>query len=133
MKKILLVVFTSIVLLSCSDNDVIDFEYTFVPIDEITAPVSFTFGETDTLKLKYTLPNSCYYFNDVYYQYRDSTRIVAISAIKELDTYCTEALITAEFNLLVTARQEEDYLFKFWIGKDSDGENIFEEVIVPVN
>tara|TARA_B110000503_G_scaffold138819_1_gene225757 strand:+ start:633 stop:1034 length:402 start_codon:yes stop_codon:yes gene_type:complete len=133
MKKILLVVFTSIVLLSCSDNDVIDFEYTFVPIDEVTAPVSFTFGETDTLKLKYTLPNSCYHFNDVYYQYRDSTRIVAISAIKELDTYCTESLITAEFNLLVTARQEEDYLFKFWIGKDSDGENIFEEVIVPVN
>lgn len=97
------------------------------------SPVSFTFGETDTLKLKYTLPNGCYHFNDVYYEYKDSTRIVAIRASIELDAYCTEALIMEEYDLLVTAKQEEDYLFKFWKGTDNDGENIFEEVIVPVN
>jgi hypothetical protein len=34
---------------------------------------------------------------------------------------------------LVRASQEEDYIFKFWKGKDTNGENIFEEVIVPVN
>jgi hypothetical protein len=133
MKKILLVVFTSIILLSCSNNESINFEYTFVPITEIIAPVSFTFGETDTLKLKYKLPNGCYHFNDVYYEYKDSTRIVAISAIRELNTYCTEAIITEEYALLVTAKQEEDYLFKFWKGTVNNGENIFEEVIVPVN
>jgi hypothetical protein len=133
MKKILLVVFTSIVLLSCSDNDAINFEYTFVPIAEIIAPVSFTFGETDTLKLKYTLPNGCYHFNDLYYEYKDSTRIAAISAIRELNTYCTEAIITEEYNLLVRASQKEDDTFKFWKGKDTNEENIFEEVIVPVN
>jgi hypothetical protein len=108
MTKILLVVFTSIVLLSCSDDDAINFEYTFVPIVEIIAPVSFTFGETDTLKLRYTLPNGCYHFNDLYYEYRDSTRIVAISAIKELNSYCTEAIITEEHNLLVRASQKEN-------------------------
>ena len=133
MKRKLLLVFTSFIFLSCSNNEPINFEYTFVPITEIIAPVSFTFGETDTLKLKYTLPNGCYHFNAVYYEYKDSTRIVAIRASIELDAYCTEALIMEEYDLLVTAKQEEDYLFKFWKGTDNDGENIFEEVIVPVN
>ena len=133
MKRKLLLVFTSIILLSCSNNEPINFEYTFVPITEIIAPVSFTFGETDTLKLKYTLPNGCYHFNDVYYEYKDSTRIVAIRASKELEAYCTGALIMKEYDLLVTAKQEEDYLFKFWKGTDNNDENIFEEVIVPVN
>jgi hypothetical protein len=133
MKRKLLLVFTSIILLSCSNNEPINFEYTFVPITEIIAPISFTFGETDTIKLRYTLPNGCYHFNAVNYEYKDSTRIVAISAVKELDAYCTEALIMEEYDLLVTAKQEEDYLFKFWKGTDSNGDNLFEEVIVPVN
>ena len=38
-----------------------------------------------------------------------------------------------EYDLLVTAKQEEGYLFKFWKGTDNNGENIFEEVVVPVN
>ena len=79
------------------------------------------------------MPNGCYHFNDVYYEYKDSTRIVAIRASKELEAYCTGALIMKEYDLLVTAKQEEDYLFKFWKGTDNNDENIFEEVIVPVN
>jgi hypothetical protein len=133
MKKIFLFVFASALFLSCSNNDKFNFEYSFIPIDEITAPTSFTYGEVDTLKIKYSLPNGCYYFNDVYYEYKDSTRIVAVRALRELNTNCTEALITEEYNLLVKASQEEDYVFKFWKGTDNNGDNIFEEVVVPVN
>lgn len=134
MKKIFLILAATFIFISCSNNDdSINYSYSFLPVDEVTAPASFTYGQSDTLKLKYTLPSGCYYFNDIYYEYQDTTRIVAIRAVQELETNCTTATIEKEYNLIVRATQLEDYVFKFWKGTDNNGENIFEEVVVPVN
>ncbi|PWG05805.1 hypothetical protein [Polaribacter aquimarinus] len=134
MKKIIILLLGVLVLTSCLEsNDRINFDYELLPIDEYTVPNSFTLGEKDTVNLKYTFKNGCYSLDNVYYEYQDTARIVAISALVELDKACTEAIVQYEYNLIVTATQEEDYVFKFWKGKDSNGENIFDEVIVPVN
>jgi hypothetical protein len=137
MKKITLLFVSLILFYSCLDSDIDtpNLAYEILPIDEYTTPDSFTFGQRDTIKLKYSLPNGCYYFNDIYYEYQDTARVVAIRSIKDkdLDAVCTEAIIQYDYDLIVTATQAEDYLFKFYKGEDANGDSIFEEVVVPVN
>ncbi|MGJ8743395.1 hypothetical protein [Polaribacter sp.] len=135
MKKIILLAFGLLIFYSClNNNDNSDsYGYEYLPIDEATTPANFTFGETDTITIKYSLPNGCYAFDRLYYEVKDTTRIVAVTALVNLSEDCTQAIIQDEFEFLVTANQEEDYVFKFFKGTDSAGENIFEEVVVPVN
>jgi hypothetical protein len=134
MKKFMLLFLGVFLFYSClnNDNDT-SFTYEYAPIDEAITPTSFTFGETDSIKIKYTFPNGCYSFDRIYYQHQDTTRIVAVTALVELSKPCTLAIIEGEYTFPVKATQREDYIFKFFKGTDSDGENIFEEVVVPVN
>jgi hypothetical protein len=136
MKKFTLLLIGLLVFYSClnNDNDTPNFSFEYLPIDSVITPASFIFGETDTITVKYTLPNSCYEFRNIYYEYKDTTRIVAINTFLDLsNSICEKNLIQKEYKIAVLAEQEEDYLFKFWKGTDDNGKNIFEEVIVPVN
>jgi hypothetical protein len=133
MKKITLLFFGLLVFYSCLNNDEPNFTYGFLPIDEVETPTNFTFGETSTITIKYTLPDGCYSFNNLYYEYNDTDRIVAVRSLVLLDDNCPAGTIQEEYKFDVTATQKEDYVFKFWKGTDNQGENIYEEVIVPVN
>ncbi|MCL7762160.1 hypothetical protein MPF19_01945 [Polaribacter sp. Z014] len=135
MKKITLLLISLLVFYSClnNDNDIPNYTFEYLKIDEAITPASFTFGEQDTITVKYSLPNGCYSFDQVFYESKDSTRTVAVRALVKLDLACTEAIVQEEKSFVVKATQKEDYIFKFYKGKDSIGENIFEEVIVPVN
>ena len=134
MKKTALLLLGLLVFYSCLDtNDSVDFKYEFLSIDEAITPANFTFGKTDTIKVKYSLPNGCYAFDRIYYETKDTTRTVAITALVTLNDACTQAIIKEEYELIIRASQTEDYVFKFYKGKDNKGENIFEEVVIPVN
>lgn len=118
---------------SCLEDNEPHFSYEILPVDEAIVPASFIFGEQDTIAIKYSLKNSCYYFDNLYYEYQDTTRIVAVRAYLSLDDACAEVITQKEYKFVVNVTQEEDYVFKFWKGTDNTGENIFEEFIVPVN
>ena len=133
LKKITLLCLSIVLFSSCLDDNEPNFSFDLLPVDEFTVPTSFTFGEKDTIAIKYTLQNSCYYFNNLYYEYQDTTRVVAVRTMISLNDACGEVSSQKEYKFEVNVTQEEDYIFKFWKGKDSSGENIFEEVIVPVN
>lgn len=135
MKKLALLLLASFLFYSCldSNDNSINYRYDFLPIKEAKTPASFTFGEKDTIIVKYNLPNSCYSFQEVYYQSKDSTRTVAITAYVALDKSCDEVSVEEDAKIIVTASQKEDYIFKFFKGKDSNGDNIFDEVVIPVN
>ena len=134
MKKISLFLLGLLVFTSClNHDDSPNYKFEYMVIDEAFTPESFTFGESDTITVKYSLPNDCYTFNQIYYETQDTTRIVAVTAMVLLDADCTEEIVQEEKKFVVTASQREDYIFKFFKGKDSNDENIFEEVIVPVN
>jgi hypothetical protein len=135
MKKYTILLFGLLVFYSCFDNnqEASDYRFEYLPIDSAITPESFTFGEIDTITMTYFLPNGCYSFDQIYYEVKDTTRIVAISAIVELDMACTEALIQEEAKFTVRATQKEDYLLKFFKGKESISSDIFEEVVVPVH
>lgn len=121
MKKYTILLFGLLVFYSCFDNnqEASDYRFEYLPIDSAITPESFTFGEIDTITMTYFLPNGCYSFDQIYYEVKDTTRIVAISAIVELDMACTEALIQEEAKFTVRATQKEDYLLKFFKGKES--------------
>ena len=135
MKKFALLFLGVLLFYSClnNDNNIPNFAYELLPIDEAVTPANLTFGETDTIAITQTLPDSCYSFDRLFYETQDTTRIVAVIAYVDLESACTQATITEEYKFEVTATQREDYVFKFFKGTDSDGENIFEDVIVPVN
>jgi hypothetical protein len=132
-KKITVLCISIMFFSACLDNGEPDFAYELLPIEEATVPASFTFGTKDTIAIKYTLKNSCYYFDNLYYEYQDTARVVAVRAFVSLEDACNEIASQKEYKFVVNIAQEEDYIFKFWKGKDSIGENIFEEIIVPVN
>jgi hypothetical protein len=133
MKKLVILFFGLLMFQSCLDDDGPKYNYELLPIDEAITPESFTFGETHDITIKYSLPNGCYQFNGLYYEYQDTTRVVAVNSRVRLDVACTEEIRQEEYTFPVNVNQEEDYVFKFWKGVDNDGENIFEEVVVPVN
>jgi len=102
-------------------------------VKEAKTPDFFEFGSIDTISVKYELPNNCYQFWSIYYEYDTNKRIVAINAIHDLESICTQATIEQEIKIPIQVLQEENYIFKFYKGKDANGENIFEEIEVPVN
>lgn len=134
MKRIFASLILTLSIISCStDDNANDFKIETLPIKSAVVPEAFTFGNNHVITIKYDLPSSCHAFYDLYYQYEGTSRIVAINSVVNENNTCTDALIEIEYQFLVSVVQKEDYTFKFWKGVDNNGENIFEEIIVPVN
>lgn len=132
-KKIIVLCLLTVFISSCLNDNEHDFTYELLSIDEAIVPASFIFGQKDTIAIKYTLKNSCYSFDNLYYEYQDTARVVAVRAFVSLEDACTEITSQKEYKFAVNVTQQEDYVFKFWKGTDSNGENIFEEIIVSVD
>lgn len=134
MQKYILLFFGLLLFYSClnSNDAASDYKYEYIAIDKVKTPESFSFGKTDTITLNYSLPNSCYSFDEIYYEVEGNKRIVAVTAYVVLNEVCTQTITKEEMKFAVNVNQQEDYIFKFFKGKDKDGENIFEEVTIPV-
>jgi hypothetical protein len=131
MKKYLLLISIILFSFACSKSNT-DFRYSLLPVDSAITPSSFVFGKTDTIKVKYTLPNACYSFFDVYYDYQQNARVIAIQALKDTESLCAQVLVQKEVSIPIKPMQKENYVFKFWKGKDTSGNDTFEEVVVTV-
>ncbi len=119
---------------SCSiDDDSNNFKLETLPIKEAIVPAEFTFRSMHDITVTYELPSGCHSFYDLFYQYEGTSRRVAINSLVNEGVACTDDIREIEYTFKVNVVQREDYTFKFWKGVDSEGENIFEEVIVPVN
>lgn len=133
MKKLLLVL-SVLFLASCTiDNNNDDVRIQFLAIDDAVTPSSLTFGSTVDITINYTLPSGCYTFYELYYVPEGTTRTVAVRALQNLTDPCTLATISENYTFPLTVTQTEDYTFRFWKGTDNEGNDIFEEVIIPVN
>lgn len=132
MKKFSLLIVLAIVLLSSCEQEDRILELKVLPIKEVVAPTSFKYQTVDTLAIKYTLPNACYSFKDVYYRINKNSRTVAINAFQQNDIPCSQATIDMELKLPINVLQDEEYVFKIYKGKDSNGDSIFDEIRIPV-
>lgn len=133
-KNILILILVITTFSSCSlDDDDSNLSIETLPIKEAMVPIEFEFGSIYKLKIIYDLPSGCHTFYDLYYQYESTARIIAVNSLVNDNLACTEALIEREYEFEVNVTQQEDYIFKFWKGTDNAGNDIFEEIIVPVN
>lgn len=133
MKKSILI-YLIIILASCSsvkneDNTVLK----LLPIEKANTPQVFIYGTIDTISIKYSLPDACHVYHSLYYQYQDSTRVVAVRALEYVDKICSQNIVQKDLKFPLQIIQKEDYVFKFWKGRDNNGNDIFEERIIPVN
>ena len=134
MKSAFILILTIFTLSSCSldddDNTYVSIET--LPIKQAIVPLEFEYGSIYTLKVIYDLPSGCHSFYNLFYQYENTARIIAINSLVNSNQACTEALIEKEYEFEVTVSQRENYVFKFWKGIDDEGHDIFEEIVVPV-
>lgn len=133
-KKILILTFVFLGLTACSlDNtDEPNYSFELLPVKTATVPAEFHYGESAIIKVTFDLPSTCYYFYSLYYEYQGNSRIVAINSQVIKSTGCFESVVEEEYEFNVQVMQREDYTFKFWKGTDTSGNDIFEEIVVPV-
>ncbi len=135
-KNYLFILLVALTFSSCSIDDDSNSNLSFksLPIKEAIVPTEFEYRKSYTVKVTYDLPDKCHSFHSLYYKYNNTSRIVAITALFDSAGDCTEtdAVIEKEYEFVVNVNQTEDYTFRFWKGEDSQGNDIFEDIVVPV-
>lgn len=136
MKRIIFIISLVFLLNSCSmDDDSIDFHYEILSVDSYELPESFVFGQTYPIKIYYKRPTTCHGFDGFYYESHMNIRTIAVQSIVVNQSNCVEIssdepALEAILNFNVV--YQDTYIFKFYKGKDENGQDIFEEVEVPV-
>ncbi|NMH89261.1 hypothetical protein [Flavivirga algicola] len=134
MKKFVVLCFTVLLFASCTvDDDRQNFSFEILPVESVDIPSEFTMGETYPITVSYFRPTTCHTFKEFYYLKENNERTVApINYVFERDNCepLQEELVEAKFNFIVTSNGS--YIFKFWQGEDTDGEDQFLEIEVPV-
>ncbi|HRE76532.1 MAG TPA: hypothetical protein PLL09_01775 [Flavobacterium sp.] len=139
MKKFVLLILFIISLISCSLNEdnVPSYHYEILPVDSFIVPDTFDFSATHQIKLYYKLPTICHSYGGIYFDRYLNERTFAIQSLVINENSCLPfdenednlREVSLDFKVINT----DTYLFKFYKGKDEEGNNIFEEVEVPVN
>ena len=135
MKKILIYGFTILLFFSCSiDDDSNNYSLEILPVESVDIPDEFELGQTYPITVHYFRPTTCHAFREFYYVKENNIRTVApINYVFEEDNNCTDLendLVEATFNFIVTSNGS--YIFKFWQGEDTNGEDQYLTIEVPV-
>ena len=122
---------------SCLDdnNDNIAFYYELIPIEAVDIPSQFNSGETYTITTSYYRPSDCHSFSGYEYDRIGNERTVSVVNVVLDRSDCQDLeqldFIDATFDFFVG--NESSYTFRFWNGRNEQGENQFITVEVPVN
>lgn len=134
MKKLIILCLSLILFASCSmDDDNANFSFEILPIDSVDIPDEFELGETYPITVSYFRPSSCHAFKEFYYLMENNKRTVApLMYVYENDNCETlqEELMESTINFLVTSNGS--YIFKFWQGKNTNDEDQYLIIEVPV-
>ncbi len=133
MKKLIALSFSLFLLLSCSINDDESYSFEILAVESVDIPDEFILGETYPIKVSYFRPSTCHFFKEFYYLKENNQRTIAPidyvlnnNDCEDLDT----ELVDATFNFIVTSNGS--YIFKFWQGKDNEGEDKYLTIEVLV-
>lgn len=119
--------------MSCSNDDGNNFHYEYIPVDSVVLPSEFKKDSIYELPFKYVRPTTCHFFDGFYYDRNSNIRTIAIvNGVVEQDN-CTTAPINPMTEILrFIPTTEASYIFKLWKGEDSNGNDIYDEIEVPV-
>ena len=134
MKKFLIFSLVALLLVSCSINDdTNNYTLEILPVESVDIPDEFALGETYPITVHYFRPTTCHTFREFYYVKDNNIRTVAPITYVFDQNNCTNLdneLVEATFNFIVTGNGS--YIFKFWQGEDTNGEDQYLTIEVPV-
>ncbi|MDD3003705.1 hypothetical protein [Flavobacterium sp.] len=136
MKKTILLLLISLLSFSCSVNDdAPQYYYEILPVESFEVPASFNFGQLYDITVYYKRPTTCHINPSLYFERKDSTRIIAIQSVVLKDNDCDNLIYIepTKGTFKFEVKSMNSYVFKFYKGKDENNQNIYEEVIIPVN
>lgn len=134
MKRIFFVLFTIVIVTSCSNDDGSTYHYELLPVADAIVPEKFEFGKIYNIEVKYIQPDDCYIYSEVLYEYDHNDRNIAVISTVLDDKVCSPVEIENQMSFKVHALQSDTYKFRFWQGDDDDGNPIYliKEVSVEV-
>ena len=120
---------------SCTiEDDSPNYRFEFIPVESVELPESFEIGKSYEIKVHYRLPSNCHYYDGFYYEKDLNTRTFALQTKVIEGDQCAPIedgeLKEATFDFFVN--NNGSYIFKFYAGKTSTGENSFLEYEIPV-
>jgi hypothetical protein len=133
MKKLILLVSLLFLFNSCQ-LDENNFSVEILPVHTVEMPTEFTLGEVYEITMEYYRPSNCHSPNGVYYEKDLNIRTCAVRNLVEERGNCAPVeniLVQEKFNFHVT--NTGNYVFKFWTGTDSEGNDTFIIHDIPVN
>ena len=132
---LILIVALGVSVSSCNDDNDNDHDYhlEYIGAKSADVPDEFIFGKTYRINVTIELPNSCYYFYNQYdYFYEGTSRLIYPIVHIDDGVPCTPNSTETTFSIPVQALQNEPYVFKFYQGEDTDGQDMFLTIEVPV-
>ena len=131
--RIIILLILAVVLTSCSiENDYPSFYTETIPIESVNMPQEFVFGDTYEIEITYNRPTTCYLFNNFFYDVVENERTIAVINTVYTNTTCTATDESVSINFTLSITSTETYVFKFFQGKDENGEDQYYIVEVPV-
>ena len=133
MKKVLIILI-GLVTFSCSlSDDSLSSYQEAMPIESAVLPDEFIVDEIYEITITYLRPTTCHAFHDILYQKNINERIIyVIGTVFQNNGNCTELNAELEASFSFKPTEVGSYVFKFWEGKDDNGEDIYLTVEVPV-
>lgn len=133
--KIIFIYLIALMAFSCSlpEDNTVRSTPEVLPIETAILPPFFEFGQTYEINLSYILPSDCHTFDNIFFQAEDDNeRVIAIisSVFPGTDCMQTDNEVETSFDFFVN--DTGLYTFKFWQGEDSNGNDIYLTIEVPV-
>lgn len=135
MKKFWLFIVVVFSFIGCTlpEDDSPKFHLELLPIENATLPAEFKRDSVYELPFRYIRTSTCHIFEGFYYKKEANVRTIAIqtSVVEQLN--CTTPSVNPlEVILEFKPTTENSYVFKLWKGKNDSGEEVFEEIEIPV-
>jgi len=136
MKKILFIL-TALFIFSCTPDVSPRYHYVILPVESFEVPETVQTGQIYPIKITYKRPTTCHVFEGFYYDIYYELRTIGVQNMVVDNNDCVatdpdESPIVKSFDFSPMQMAPYTYVFRFYKGKDENGNNIFEEVEIPV-
>ena len=134
--KYFLALFLVLITSCSSDNGAPEYHSEIMPIDTIYLPTSFNLNQTYTIDFTFIKPTSCYVYNNLFINSgNQENRTLAVNTVVYEHSDCiplsTNNIETQSFDFKVI--YDQVYTFHIWKGKDGQGNDLYEDIDIPVN
>lgn len=134
MKRIVLFIAISLFFTGCDTESDEIYQYDLLPVSSVAMPTKFARDSVTEIPVHYIRPTTCHFFYNFYYEKIGMNRTVAVYTSASNNSNCQLDNVTeVEIPLRFKPTELGTYHFKFVIGENPDGSNLFLEHDVVVD